>query len=407
MGGGGKEIVRLSADDVGEMPSSGEPMIAPHPATAAPRPTAGPREPARAAEPQERSGGDFDSVLAERPAGKDTEPAEGKAEAAPDGALAVGEPVVVLAVLTPAPVVEDAAALADSATPVDVAAIAGKVAAAAAPTLVASSFLPGEPELPPEAQPLERPSLDKEAPVADARVTGDPEAAAPEKLAAVPVPSKEMQKDVPLDRPLPAAPPALEAPSRETVAAAAPAVVARNSDPAAAIGDGGVQGIVLKDAAPPTWQLAAGPGLAPARTEAPVQVPALPPQAVMAQVAVAIGGTPDDRVELRLDPPELGRVQIHLTRLDGGIQAVVMADRPETHDLLRRHAEVLARELGSAGYDSVSLDFAAGHEEARAGLGEAREMDWAQVAPEVSAVPALPVPAPPRASLAGGLDIRL
>ena len=383
-------------------------MIAPHPATAAPRPTAGPREPARAAEPQERSGGDFDSVLAERPAGKDSEPAEGKAETAPDASLTVGEPVVVLAVLAPAPVVEDAAALADAAAPpVDAAA----TVAALTPTLaVASVSVPGALGQEPEAMPVERPSLAKEAPVADAKVTGDPEAAAPEKLAAVSVPSKEMQKDVPLDRPLPAAPPALEAPSRETVAAAAPAGGSRNSDPAAAIDDGGVQGIVLKDAAPPTWQLAAGPAQAHARTEAPVQMPALPPtvppQAVMAQVAVAIGGTSDDRVELRLDPPELGRVQIHLTRMDGGIQAVVMADRPETQDLLRRHAEVLARELGSAGYDSVSLDFAAGHE-ARPRLGEAREVDWAEAAPEAPTVPALPVPAAPRASFAGGLDIRL
>ena len=318
---------------------------------------------------------------------------------------------MVLAVLTPAPVVEDAAALTAGAPPVDVAAMAGEVAAVAAPTLVASVPVPGEPALPPEAKPVERFSLAGEAPVADGRMTVDAEAATTAKLPEVPVPSKEMQKEVPMDRPLPAAPLELEAPRRETGAAEAPAAgAARNRDPAAAIGDGGVQGVVLRDAAPPTWQLAAGPGLAPARTEAPVQVPALPPtvppQAVMAQVAVAIGGTSDDRVELRLDPPELGRVQIHLTRLDGGIQAVVMADRPETQDLLRRHAEVLARELGSAGYDSVSLDFAAGHE-ARAGLGEAREMDWAQVAPEAPAVPAPPVSAPPRASLAGGLDIRL
>ena len=91
---------------------------------------------------------------------------------------------------------------------------------------------------------------------------------------------------------------------------------------------------------------------------------------------MAIGRTSDDRVEIRLDPPELGRVQIHLTRLDGGVQAVVLADRPETQDLLRRHAEALARELGQAGYDTVSLDFAAGargprrtRRGARTGLG--------------------------------------
>ena len=109
----------------------------------------------------------------------------------------------------------------------------------------------------------------------------------------------------------------------------------------------------------------------------------MPPPAVAGQVAVAIGRASDDKLEIRLDPPELGRVQIQLTRHDGGIQAVVMADRPETQDLLRRHAEVLVRELGQAGYDSVSLDFAGG--EARAGRDDARSLDWAQAAPAAPA----------------------
>ena len=84
-----------------------------------------------------------------------------------------------------------------------------------------------------------------------------------------------------------------------------------------------------------------------------------------------------------------------------------MADRPETQDLLRRHAEVLARELGQAGYDSVSLDFAGG--EARAGRDDAPE-------PRLGAGGAGAVPPPrprprrpPRRgrSAAGGLDVRL
>ena len=87
-----------------------------------------------------------------------------------------------------------------------------------------------------------------------------------------------------------------------------------------------------------------------------------------------------------------------------------MADRPETQDLLRRHAEVLVRELGQAGYDSVSLDFAGG--EARAGRDDGRSLDWAQAAPAPAAAAeaAAPAAAPSAArgrSAAGGLDVRL
>ena len=132
------------------------------------------------------------------------------------------------------------------------------------------------------------------------------------------------------------------------------------------------------------------------------------------QLAVAIGRSPDrDRLEIRLDPPELGRVQIHLIRHDGALQALVMADRPETQDLLRRNAEALARELGEAGYDSVSLDFAGG--EARAGRDDQRAMDWAQLTPgsaEATASAEAPASAGggPSGLLSrapGALDIRL
>jgi hypothetical protein len=127
---------------------------------------------------------------------------------------------------------------------------------------------------------------------------------------------------------------------------------------------------------------------------------------VAGQVAVAIGRASDDKVEIRLDPPELGRVQIHLSRHDGAVQAVVLADRPETQDLLRRHAEVLARELGEAGYDSVRLDFGGG-EQARPDDPGAR--DWAQAVERPGASEPVAVSDGPQGTprVAGRLDVRL
>ena len=137
---------------------------------------------------------------------------------------------------------------------------------------------------------------------------------------------------------------------------------------------------------------------------APAQAQA---QAIAGQITLAVGTTRDRRVEIRLDPPELGRVQIQLTPTDGGLQAVVLAERPETQDLLRRHAEVLARDLGDAGYGEVSLDFAAG------GQTETREQETrAEARPAFGAserpATAADAPAPARRRpAAGGLDIRL
>jgi flagellar hook-length control protein FliK len=149
---------------------------------------------------------------------------------------------------------------------------------------------------------------------------------------------------------------------------------------------------------------------ATAQAQRPDGTNPLGPQATAAvpieSIAVTIAARAhagSSRFEIRLDPPELGRVQIHLTPIDGGVQAMVLADRPETQDLLRRHAEALARELGAAGYGDVQLDFAAGHS----------TPDPDRSAPEA------PLPAgtgdsaasataePRRLATVGGLDVRL
>ncbi|MFQ8430733.1 flagellar hook-length control protein FliK [Amaricoccus sp. W119] len=93
---------------------------------------------------------------------------------------------------------------------------------------------------------------------------------------------------------------------------------------------------------------------------APAEAPPGQTRAVVEQIAVAVAESDESRVEIRLDPAELGRVHISLTRTEHGVHAMVTAERPETLELLRRNAETLTRELGAAGYDSVSLDMSQG-----------------------------------------------
>jgi flagellar hook-length control protein FliK len=99
-------------------------------------------------------------------------------------------------------------------------------------------------------------------------------------------------------------------------------------------------------------------------------VPPAQAQAAIAQVAVAIRGAAQDRIEIRLDPPELGRVRIEMRLVDGTLQALVTTERPEVQDLMRRNAEILRAELEAAGYEGVSLGFAGGEAAGERAAGE-------------------------------------
>lgn len=63
---------------------------------------------------------------------------------------------------------------------------------------------------------------------------------------------------------------------------------------------------------------------------------------------------------IRMDPPNLGRIEVKLQMLkEGGIHALIMADTPETLDLLQRDSQALERMLGESGIktENGSLNF--------------------------------------------------
>lgn len=65
-------------------------------------------------------------------------------------------------------------------------------------------------------------------------------------------------------------------------------------------------------------------------------------------------------LEIRLDPPELGRVTIHLVTHEHSVVAQVTADRHDTLELMRRHSELLANTLEKAGFSQSNLSFQQG-----------------------------------------------
>jgi hypothetical protein len=157
-----------------------------------------------------------------------------------------------------------------------------------------------------------------------------------------------------------------------------------------------------------------GPGMGPGMGRAlpaafgPAPGPARAGE-IAADLAAAIGRTADGQVEIRLDPPELGRVRLVLSDTGTGLAAQVSAERPEILDLLRRHADVLARELERAGLGGTALGFADGREARQ----ERPAPPAAAGPPGGPGAPPAPAPAPAPAfrrlppAAAGGLDIRL
>jgi len=105
----------------------------------------------------------------------------------------------------------------------------------------------------------------------------------------------------------------------------------------------------------------AGPLVQPARAE-PTASPAGPPasphlparspavQVAPVMVALASGGTGTHRLVLHLAPPELGHLEIRMTRSqEVGARIELTIDRPATLALLRQDEAALHRALSDAG----------------------------------------------------------
>ena len=240
--------------------------------------------------------------------------------------------------------------------------------------------------------------------------TPGPTAAVPTgETASIPgEPGTEAAAEFGVDRSLSAeaepAPPARAAANTSAVVPL-PSSDSRVAAPAADAG-GAAGGLALAPAGNADWRLSAHAVSMAAPREMAAQA-AIQPEALAAQITLAVGRAVDRQVDIRLDPPELGRVHIQLTPTEQGLQAVVMAERPETHDLLRRHAEALTKDLNAAGYDNVSLDFAAGgRDTARDGERRGPEQSFGFAGGQAVAAVA-PMAGPARGAADGALDIRL
>ncbi len=112
---------------------------------------------------------------------------------------------------------------------------------------------------------------------------------------------------------------------------------------------------------------------------------------------------PDKPVEIALNPEELGRVRMALTRTETGMTVAILADRPETLDLMRRHIDQLAAEFERLGYTDIGFSFGADTQQGRDTQGRSRRHADTAVAPAESAQPVFLFNRP----VTDGLDLRL
>jgi len=131
---------------------------------------------------------------------------------------------------------------------------------------------------------------------------------------------------------------------KQAAAKDAPAVNHADANTAAAKADGVTPQIQIA-----TAHTAAAAPSAPAPEQPTPQAAAVPLAGLGVEIASkALDGT--NHFEIRLDPPELGRIEVRLNvDKDGHVTSRLIADRSDTLDLLRRDSAGLERALQDAG----------------------------------------------------------
>jgi flagellar hook-length control protein FliK len=195
--------------------------------------------------------------------------------------------------------------------------------------------------------------------------------------------------------------------------ASANAAASSDGSDALKIADDVVQNLGANGGAAPT-------GVAPvqstaaahaAAASAPVQPgpAAVPVAGIAVEIATqALSGK--QRFEIRLDPPELGRIDVRLEiDRDGNVSSKLMVERPETLDMLRRDAAQLERALQQAGLKTSdnALEFSLRQQNPEQDRGAPSHGNARAADDEPIAADTAQMNYGRRLTLGGGIDIRI
>ncbi|MGL4309477.1 MAG: flagellar hook-length control protein FliK [Paracoccaceae bacterium] len=128
------------------------------------------------------------------------------------------------------------------------------------------------------------------------------------------------------------------------------------------------------------------------------------------QIVDGIVTRASDRIDIALTPDDLGRLHLSMTEENGQLRVAMAAERPETLDLMRRTADLLALDLRAAGYDDVVFTFEGGgsqdgHQDPPVAYPQDRSASASQHTPAPIHVPDKP-PRHNRADMPGSIDLR-
>ncbi|MFD1881699.1 flagellar hook-length control protein FliK [Paracoccus pacificus] len=145
------------------------------------------------------------------------------------------------------------------------------------------------------------------------------------------------------------------------------------------------------------------------RSHAAITVVHAPPgAAVRDQIAHAMREMKDGSVELILAPEELGSVRFVISQTERGPHLAVTVDRPETLDMIRRHADDLLRDLRDQGLSGAGLSFHHSNNGQGRGPGAETAQNTGSTEPPIAAAPAPVAPRQGRPITPGaGIDIRI
>ncbi len=85
--------------------------------------------------------------------------------------------------------------------------------------------------------------------------------------------------------------------------------------------------------------------------------PAETARQIAPQIAAVLSSGKQGTTEIALNPEELGKVRIQLSGVDQTMTVAILAERPETADLMRRHIDTLVQEFRALGYTDVRFEF--------------------------------------------------
>lgn len=139
---------------------------------------------------------------------------------------------------------------------------------------------------------------------------------------------------------------------------------------------------------------------------APASAPVVATPAQLAPIVMSAArqnGAAD--ITVTLSPDELGTLHMRVSMEGDSLRITLLADRPETLDLLRRHGDQLLADLRNLGFGGATLGFgSSGGGTATQRFAEHREPSDALPG---TMPPQQTSPAPSRMHRAGGIDIRL